>query len=85
MDTYCERLLDCTLRCHDRHALNVESVLTSTGQGKPSFVGVRGQLERGEEERIALYRVVAERPGVHGDQLALASSLHPKSDTSKLS
>ena len=85
VDTYCERLLDCTLRSHDRHALNVESVLTSTGQGKSSFVGVRGQLERGEEERIPLDSIVAECPGVHGNQLALAGSLHPKSDTSKLS
>ena len=73
--TYGECLLDCPLCRHDRYALNVESMLTSTGKGKSSFVGVRGQLERGEEERIALYRVVAERPGVHGDQLALARCL----------
>ena len=83
VDAYCERLLDCPLCRHDRHALNVESVLTSTGKGKSSFVGVRRQLERGEEERIALYRVVAERPSVHGDQLALAGSLRPRSDLSK--
>lgn len=73
--TYGKRFLNRPLRRDDGDALDVEPVFARASERQASRVRITRELERGEEQRIALDRVVAKCPGVHGDKLALACVL----------
>ena len=64
-------LLNCPLSSSSGNALHVQTVVSRSNERFPPLGGIGGQLERGQEHRIAVDSVVAKSTGVHRNEFPL--------------